>query len=181
MIVLLSAAIALTGCSRLAKLNPFGGDKEAEVASGEFSGRGPIALETNPPGATVVTLGRMLGKTPLRVEEKDIFPTFYPKEMEPIYGKVRFKRKGCKDVIRQVTPEDIAAGIKIDLECGEAATKRIAQQPNDDVYDDTIGAPLYSGDNNVKVRLLRVKDLLEEGLITQEEAEEIRKRILADF
>lgn len=183
LILLCSVLLTLTGCSAVKKLNPFSKDDDAtpSVASGEFSGRGPIALETNPPGATVVTLGRLLGKTPLRVEERDIFPLIYPREMEPIYGKVRFKLKGCEEVSRRVTPEDIAAGIKIDLECGDTATRRTAASDESGThFDPAVDTPLYSGSNNVKVRLLRVKDLLEEGLITEQEAQAIRKRILED-
>lgn len=189
LVVLLSALLALTGCSTIKKLNPFSKDKDdataaPAVASGEFTGRGPVALETNPPGATVITLGRLLGKTPLRVEENDIFPSIYADELKPIYGKVRFKLKGCKSVSRQMTPEDIAAGVKIDLECGEAATRSAkssgSTQNSGDNFDTSIDAPLYSGDNNVKVRLLRVKNLLEEGLISQDEANTIRRRILED-
>lgn len=185
-VILCCILLVISGCSTIKKLNPFSKDDDdaaapsTPVATGEFNGRGPVALETNPPGATVVTLGRMLGKTPLRVEEQDIFPLIYPREMEPIYGKVRFKLKGCKQVSRRMTPEDIAAGVKIDLECGDAATKQAAAPSQGGSFDSSIDTPLYSGSNNVKVRLLRVKNLLEEGLITQSEADEIRKRILAD-
>jgi len=188
LVVLISAILALTGCSTVKKLNPFSKDKEevaAPVATGGFTGRGPVALETNPPGATIITLGRILGKSPLRVEENDIFPSIYASELKPIYGKVRFKLKGCKSVIRQITPEDIAAGVKIDLECDTTAAKSeaspqdaTAQDSND--FGTSVNAPLYSGNNNVKVRLLRVKNLLEEGLITQDEADIIRRRILED-
>ncbi len=187
LVLLFSTLLALTGCSTINKLNPFskdGDEAAAPVASGEFTGRGPVALETNPPGASVITLGRILGKTPLRVEERDIFPLIYANELKPIYGKVRFKLKGCKTVTRQITPEDIAAGVKVDLECGAAATRKQAASDNNrtssDSFDTSINAPLYSGDNNIKVRLLRVKNLLEEGLITQDEADAIRKRILQD-
>jgi len=186
-VILFSVLLALSGCSTIKKLNPFSKDGDetvAPIASGEFTGRGPVALETNPPGATVITLGRILGKTPLRVEENDIFPSIYANELKPIYGKVRFKLKGCKQVIRQITPEDIAAGVKIDLECGEAATRKTADSANrssdNNNFDTSINAPLYSGDNNIKVRLLRVKNLLAEGLITQDEANTIRRRILED-
>ncbi len=186
-VILFSVLLALSGCSTIKKLNPFSKDGDetvAPIASGEFTGRGPVALETNPPGATVITLGRILGKTPLRVEENDIFPSIYANELKPIYGKVRFKLKGCKQVSRQITPEDIAAGVKIDLECGEAATRKTADSANrssdNDNFDTSINAPLYSGDNNIKVRLLRVKNLLAEGLITQDEANTIRRRILED-
>ena len=189
LVVLLSALLALTGCSAVKKLNPFSKSKDETaapaVASGEFTGRGPVALETNPPGATIITLGRILGKSPLRVEENDIFPSIYANELKPIYGKVRFKLKGCKSVTRQITPEDIAAGVKIDLECGDAVTPSANSSQSDsaqssDSFDASINSPLYSGDNNVKVRLLRIKNLLEEGLITQDEANTIRRRILAD-
>lgn len=187
LVVVFSALLTLTGCSTAKKLNPFSKDGNekatAPVASGEFTGRGSVALETNPPGATVITLGRILGKTPLRVEKQDIFPLIYTNEMKPIYGKVRFKLKGCKQISRQITPEDIAAGVKIDLDCGETATHKAAASDNsdDDTADTAIDTPLYSGDNNVKVRLLRVQNLLEEGLITQNEADAIRQRILEDF
>jgi len=186
LVVVFSALlITLSGCSTVKKLNPFSKDGNEQlttpVASGEFTGRGPVALETNPPGATVITLGRILGKTPLRVEEQDIFPLIYANEMKPIYGKVRFKLKGCKNVSRQITPEDIAAGVKIDLECGETAARKATTSDNGDNFDASVDAPLYSGDNNVKVRLLRVQNLLEEGLITQGEADTIRQRILEDF
>ena len=109
LVLLVGALLALSSCSTINKLNPFSKDaNEAPVASGEFTGRGPVALETNPPGASVITLGRILGKTPLRVEERDIFPLIYANELKPLYGKVRFKLKGCKQVTRQITPEDIA-------------------------------------------------------------------------
>lgn len=130
----------------------------------------PIKIESKPSGAGVYVMGQKLGVTPLAISRKDVFPLTYPKEKESEYGKVTLMKEGCLDFAKTVSPKIIDAGLHVQLNCGDSTP--ISSPTSSD-------APRVS--ETVEQRLGKIKDLLNKGIITGEEAEKARARVLNDL
>ena len=127
----------------------------------------PIKIESDPSGATVYVMGEKVGVTPLKISHKDVFPNTYPKEKESLYGRVTLKKAGCSDFTKTVNAEIINVGL---LDCGDmnpASSRTFRDAPR---INET-----------VEQRLDKIKDLLNKGLITEEEAKKAREHVLNDL
>lgn len=134
------------------------------------AGDNPIKIESDPAGAEVYVMGEKAGVTPLQISHKDVFPNIYPKEKVSVYGRITLKKAGCSDFTRAVSAEISSAGLRAKLDCGDM----------NPVSPRTSGeAPRIS--ETVEQRLDRIKDLLNKGLINEEEAKKARERVLSDL
>jgi hypothetical protein len=134
------------------------------------AGDNPIKIESDPSGAEVYVMGEKIGVTPLKISQKDVFPNTYPKEKESLYGTVTLKKAGCSDFTRTVNAKISNVGLRAQLDCGEMNP---ASSPT------SRDAPRIS--ETVEQRLDKIKDLLNKGLITEEEAKKAREHILNDL
>lgn len=134
------------------------------------AGNNPIKVDSVPSGAEVYVMGEKLGVTPLQINRKDVFPNIYPREKESMYGRIVLKKEGCSDITRTVSAEISNAGLHAKLVCG-------------DVYPASPDASRDAPRNNqtVEQRLDKIKDLLNKGLITDEEAKKARERVINDL
>jgi PEGA domain len=130
----------------------------------------PIRIDSDPSGAEVYVMGEKVGVTPLAIRRKDVFPVTYPKEKELLYGKVILKKQGCLDFPKTVNPKIIDAGLHAQLECGDMAP---ASPPA------AREAPRLNA--TIEQRLEKIKELLNKGLITEEEAKKARASVLNDL
>ena len=130
----------------------------------------PIKIDSDPSGAEVYVMGEKVGVTPLAVNRKDVFPIIYPKEKEFLYGKVILKKEGCLDFAKTVNPKIIDVGLHAQLSCRDMAP--ISSPASRD-------APRIS--ETVEQRLEKIKDLLNKGLITEDEAKKARASVLNDL
>ena len=145
-----------------------------------------FTVESQPSGAEVFTITGGHGTTPLTLDERDIYPNSYAPEKVDQYGKVTLRKSGCREMNIRPGEEDIVAGLSLRLDCGEntlsdgveSATKNAdpvppAQETRPPSGD--TGEALASR----KLEQLRfLQELLDEGLITDEEEARIRNRIL---
>lgn len=134
------------------------------------AGNNPIKIESVPSGAEVYVMGEKVGVTPLQINRKDVFPNTYPQNKESVYGRITLKKEGCSDFTRSVSAEISNAGLHAKLDCGDM---------NPASPGTTNNAPRSS--ETVEQRLDKIKDLLNKGLITEEEAKTARARILNDL
>lgn len=132
--------------------------------------RDAIKIESEPSGSAVYVLGKQVGVTPLTISSLIVFPVTYPKEMESLYGKVTLKKAGCADLTRQVTPKIMDVGLHAQLDCGSMNPETFR------TYGDT-----PSSKETVEKRLERIKNLLDKGLITEEEAKKARDHVLNEL
>ncbi|MGA8147171.1 MAG: PEGA domain-containing protein [Gallionellaceae bacterium] len=130
----------------------------------------PVKIESDPSGASVYVMGEKVGVTPLKISRKDVFPITYPKEKESLYGTVTLKKAGCSDFTKTVNSEITNVGLNAQLDCG--GMKPASPLKSED-------AP--HGDETVEGRLNKIKDLLNKGLITEDEAKKARERVLNDL
>jgi hypothetical protein len=129
-----------------------------------------IKIESDPSGADVYVMGEKIGVTPLKINPKDVFPDTYPKEKESVYGKIIIKKAGCPDFTRTVSVDISSNGLKAQLDCGDIypASPRASKD-----------APRIN--ETAEQRLDKIKNLLDKGLITEEEAKKARERVLNDL
>jgi hypothetical protein len=151
------------GCSSTSSVSKNAGSLFPSVAD-------KIKIESEPSGAEVYVMGEKIGVTPLNIHPKDVFPNTYQKEKESLYGKVTLKKTGCSDFTRSISTEISNVGLQAQLECGDmnaalAKTSKDARRINE----------------TVEQRLDKIKDLLNKGLITEEEAKNARARVLDDL
>lgn len=149
--------LLVAGCSSMGSYFPAAGDN-------------PIKIESDPSGAAVYVMGEKVGVTPLKISHKDVFPNTYPKEKESVYGRITLKKEGCSDFTRTVSAEIGNNGLHARLDCGDmnpASSKTSRDAPR--------------SSETVEQRLDKIKDLLNKGLITEEEAKQARERILNDL
>ncbi len=134
------------------------------------AGDNPIKIESDPSGAEVYAMGEKIGVTPLRISQSDVFPNIYPKEKVSLYGRVTLKKAGCADFTRTVNADLIGSGLHARLDCADMnpASSKTAKD-----------APAVR--ETVEQRLDKIKDLLNKGLITEEEAKKARERVLNDI
>lgn len=131
------------------------------------AGNNPIKIDSVPSGAEVYVMGEKLGLTPLEVSRKDVFPNTYPSNKESLYGRIILKKEGCSDYTRTVSGEISNSGLHAKLACGDIDTASPKETPG--------------SNQTVEQRLDKIKDLLNKGLITDDEAKKARERVLNDL
>lgn len=128
-----------------------------------------VSVASDPPGAAVYAAGNRIGVTPLAVRQHDIFPVVYPPERQDVYGTLLLSKEGCRDHTVRVTNAVIRKGVDVKLDCGTPVLAR----PE--------GAAPGTPTPTIKERLLRLNELREQGLVTEEEYREIRGKILGEL
>ena len=154
------------GCSSLGG----GSDNATSYYLPQASGNNPIKIESVPSGADVFAMGEKLGTTPLAVDPKDVFPITYPKEKEGLYGKVTLKMAGCSDLTKTVSTKIMNGGFRAQLQCA-GSIPALSEKPKD----------ASDSSATVEQRLITIKNLLDKGLITEEEAKRARERVLNEL
>jgi len=136
----------------------------------QSAGNNPINIESEPAGAEVYVMGEKIGLTPLKINPRDVFPITYPKDKESLYSKVPLKKAGCSDLTKSVSMKITNVGLHAQLEC------RDMNPPSSPMAKAVPGIS-----ESVEQRLEKIKDLLNKGLITEEEAKKARERVLNDL
>ena len=160
-ISIVAVVLLLHGCSNFSALS-----KHSE-----------IAVDSEPSGASVYAMGKLLGSTPLVVRHQDVFPVAYEPDQEDLYGNLLLTRDGCQDYRQRVNTAVLRKGVKVKLDCAGVATEQaITQMPQGDQPGIPVPTP-----TSLKQRLIRLDQLHQEGLITDEEYVAARRRILDEL
>lgn len=138
---------------------------------------GAIAVDSEPSGATVYVMGKLQGDTPLAVQLQDVFPIVYAPDQQDLYGMVILKKDGCEDYLQRVSSAIMTNGVKAELDCTEVAAE---QTPTQRTQGNQSDIPV-SEPTSLKQRLIRLDELHQDGLITDEEYGAARRRILDEL
>ena len=120
-----------------------------------------FTVASSPSGATVHVMGKELGVTPLEVTKEQVFPLTYPKELENKFGRIELSYPGCAPYESPVSGYILSSGLKAKLVCHAEAKTTAGENPQE--------------------RLRQLKAIFEEGLISKEEYQAKRQRILEDL
>ena len=162
----------------LAPVSLWGADTDSHFKARRFQ------VESTPAGADVFVIGGKLGKTPLRLSERDIYPNWYPDDQAHLYGMVILRKAGCADYSKRLTLDDIGKGVQVQLDCYQDAAPaeqvppavHAQQAPPESAATGQSTRPAMM---QRRLRQLKVlQELLDDALITEEEERTIRKRIL---
>ncbi len=147
---------------------------------------GRVDVTSDPAGAEVYAMGSKVGVTPLTLDQDVIFPLTYPSEKQALYGMVELRKTGCADARQSVSTRAVARGIHVKLDCGAAArvktpAPREAQPAPVPASGQVAPAPPPKEKPGIELRLRQVQELRDKGLITEQEAQEIRRRIVDEL
>lgn len=149
---------------------------------------GRIDVSSDPAGADVYVMGEKAGVTPLTVDQDAIFPLTYPAEKQALYGVVELRKAGCLPARQNVGTRAVSRGLRVKLDCGEGAraetpASRQTQPaaPAASANEQAPATPVVKQTPAIEQRLKQVQELRDKGLITEQEAQEIRQRILGEL
>lgn len=171
---------------------------------GGVSGDMPLKVTTEPSGASIYVLGKEIGKTPATISQQQLYPVGYDTDNQQMYGTLLIKKAGCQDLNKRIRYQDFNTGLSVKLNCSgtpnisakqsmppAAATTHPTTSPQN--HEPPTDLNLTQQDfpetekadtnkvlleNSIKQRLIRIDNLRQEGLITEEEYQQARKRIL---
>lgn len=121
-----------------------------------------FSVDSVPPQATVHVMDKALGITPTVVLRKQVFPHQYPESQQHLYGTVTLRHPDCQPYRISVTNHILEKGLTAQLKCSN---------PNSG------DVPAPAARNN-RQRLLELKSLYEEELISEQEYRQKRRAIL---
>jgi len=148
---------------------------------------GQITVTSDPAGADVYVMGGKVGMTPLNLDHDAVFPVTFPSEKQVLYGAVELRKAGCKSSVQRVSTVALAKGLHVKLECGEAASGEMSSARHPQPNQRPLSAveqgprPVVKENAAIETRLRRVQELRDKGVITEQEAREIRQRILGEL
>lgn len=133
----------------------------------------PPSVTSNPSGATVFANGLEIGKTPLRASLYDEFPAGWKNSIYQAQGVLLVKKEGCKDFALKVSDLILSKPIHAELACSKAS------QPAKLKAATVTTKPKALSDTEKKLREL--DDLYKKKVITKEEYQNTRARILSEL
>jgi len=123
-----------------------------------------FTVTSTPPGATVYVMGKAVGTTPVEVKREQVFPGNYPQQLQAEYGRVTIEYQGCEPFSRTVSNAVLEDGLAANLKCQTATP--------------SLPTPATKPVDSPRQRLLELKQLFEDGLISEQEYNAKRNSIL---
>jgi hypothetical protein len=172
------------GCSYMPSM-PWANDDNGEPA--QSSGGKQIKIRSNPAGAEVLANGRRIGVTPMTVTPANTWNTGFvtAKDYGVNYqytGTLVLRMPGCKDFSANVDDAFLAKDIAVQLECGPDY-RPVSAQPGQPQPAAAPGArtDYLTSEEIMARRLRRLEGLRNRGLITEDEYQQVRRRILGEL
>ena len=132
----------------------------------------PADVTSSPSGATVFANILELGKTPLKHNLYDAFPGGWQNSIYQAQGVLVLKKDGCKDYTLKVSDLILSKPIHAELECSEVSAP---EKPTPSV------AAQIDTESGTEKRLKKLEGLFKKGLITKDEYQRNRERILSEL
>jgi hypothetical protein len=123
-----------------------------------------IYVNSEPSGASVYVMGKLVGTTPTVVNVNTVHPVTYSQENEQDYGRITLMRESCSDRVITINSQMLSDGLNEKLDC--AVDEGMAVEVPSLVVKSVIQ------------RLKELQMLKDDGLINEEEYRKIRIRIL---
>jgi hypothetical protein len=137
------------------------------------SQRDRFEVESTPTGASVRLLGEIVGKTPMSLNTRAVFPQNFPYDKQHLYGRIELSYPGCEPFSTTVSSRIISEGLKARLKCNDS--HQLTPQTVAPV------ATPRTEQGELKHRLLQLKELYEEGLISEQDYVEKRRQLLEEL
>lgn len=150
----------------------------------------PITIRTNPTGAAVEANGDFIGETPLEIYADDYFASQRQGLEWQRSGTLRFTRAGCEPESVEVDTDLMRRSFTIDLDCEPGTGRRVSTDAVNRAIRpaDPVPAPAPAPaakpeqtDRGAVARLEELETMRERGLITDQEYQSLRKKVLDSF
>jgi len=128
-----------------------------------------ISVNSEPSAASVYVMGELAGTTPIEIDSNSVFPAAYLPEDQQYYGYITLTHEGCSDKKIKISTRMISDGLKENLDCSVK---------EESVVDVLPAVEQHTVEKSVNQRLKELQALKDEGLISEQEYQEIRSRIL---
>lgn len=174
------------GCSYMPSM-PWANDDDSAKPAQAGNGK-QIEIRSNPAGAEVLANGRRIGITPMTVVPASTWNTGFvtAKDYGVNYqytGTLTLRMPGCKEFSANVDDAFLSKDIAVQLECGPD------YQPlsNSSAAAPQVGAgagartDYLTSEEIMARRLRRLEGLRNRGLITEDEYQQVRRRILGEL
>ncbi len=155
-----------------------------------------ITIESDPTNATVLADGVEIGVTPLTFTPSDAFRAGFTGGSDSLIafrylGKLMVRKPGCKDYVTEVDDNLLAKDIHVKMECdpnyrppapqpaaSPAPPPATPTQPAASSTPPPAAPAQQEIPASAEQRLLRIESLHEKGLVSDEEYQRLRKRVL---
>ena len=128
----------------------------------------PADVTSHPSGATVYANGQELGVTPLHYKLYEAFPASWKDAMYQAQGELMVKMDGCEEYTLKVNDTILSNPIHAELRCSGVSKPEIS-------------TPVVRPLSETEKRLEELEALYNKGVITKEEYNETRQRILNEL
>ena len=137
----------------------------------------PVNIRSEPSGATVLANGKMIGTTPMQIYADRVFPHQRKGLDWHREGTLTLERPGCTPETMQVDNDLLKRSLTVDLECRPDApvVTRSGAVP---AQAAAAPRPATRPSGGTAQRLKEVEELRRQGLISVDEYQSIRRRIL---
>jgi len=126
-------------------------------------------VTSSPSGATVYANGKKLGTTPLNYDLYEVFPAGWANSSYQAQGELQVKMSGCDTFTLSVSDYILSKPVHAEMKCNEIEQQAILPVKN----------KALSG--GIEKRLKELSVLHEKGVITKNEYETTRLRILSEL
>jgi len=132
-----------------------------------------VKIDSAPPGANVIADGKNIGTTPMQFDAEAIFPPHWYGGSYMVKGNLQLEKEGCNKIDMSVDDRLLSKDINKTLDCKQGVV----------INDEAKQAPVVNPDavmseQDIEQRIDKLKDIYDKGLITKEEYQEQRQRIL---
>lgn len=128
-----------------------------------------ITIASTPSGAHVLASGVEIGVTPLTIVPDEVFTPRFVGFSYRAAGTLNMKKNGCETFTEQVNDAVLSKDINVNLICNPRARTLPAKT--------STPQPVHS--TSIEQRLRRLRQLHDQGLISDDEYRAIRRRILS--
>ena len=81
------------------------------------SGRKGITIDSDPRGADILADGKNIGKTPMEIQQDDVFPPRWYGRTYMVKGKLEIQKEGCEGFNMEVNDFVLSSDINASLKC----------------------------------------------------------------
>lgn len=151
-------------------------------------------IESTPAGADVYADGVKIGKTPMSIQPNEVFPPKWQNWEYQASGVLIIRKAGCEEYAVRVNDGLLRKGIQAKLDCsmkpvrkqevtsteekGPVSTTPVPGRPG---VVTNGAARKAAGSGDIEMRLKEAERLFKKGVITRDEYEKTRARILKEL
>ncbi len=146
-----------------------------------------VTIKSRPVNAEIYVDGEMIGHTPKNIDPNEVFPARWKNMTLTADGKLTLKKQGCKTYTMKVNDSVLIQGVDIALECSDAIAQEQVQQrapvaaPVQAIPAAPAPAPKKTTESAIEQRLSKIKSLRDKGVISEQEYQQTRTRILSEL